>query len=87
MNNLRENNYGYTLPAAVVRLIEEFEEDEDEERLECLDKILDSCDSSDVKLLRNYENLSDIIEGYFRMLNDPQQLLNKLIEDAKIGRF
>lgn len=87
MDNLRDNNYGYTLPAAVVRLIEEFEEEEDEERLECLDKILDSCDSTDVKLLRNYENLSGIIEGYFRMLDNPEELLNKLIEDAKTRRF
>ena len=87
MDNLRDNNYGYTLPAAVIRLIEEFEEEEDKERLECLDKILDSCDSTDVKLLRNYENLSGIIEGYFRMLDNPEELLNKLIEDAKIRRF
>jgi len=41
MENFRDNNYGYTLPSAVIELIEEFEEGEDEEKMECLDKIFD----------------------------------------------
>ena len=61
---------------------EEFQEDEDEERMECLGKILDECDHTDLKILRDYEKLSQLIEDYFEMLYDPNILLTKMIEYA-----
>lgn len=51
MENFRDNNYGYPLPSAVIELIEE---DEDEEKMECLGKILDQCDHTDLRILRDY---------------------------------
>ena len=39
MEDLRDNNYGFELPEAVIEHIEECEEDNDEERLETLDMI------------------------------------------------
>ncbi len=86
MENFRENNYGYPLPAAVIRLIEEFEEDEDAESMECLGKILDQCDHTDLKLLRDYEKLSQLIEDYIEMLNDPDILLTKFVSYIRFGR-
>jgi hypothetical protein len=87
MENFRDNNYGYPLPAAVIELIEEFEEDEDEEKMECLGKILDQCDHTDLNILRDYEKLSQIIEDYFEMLYEPDILLSKLVDYARWGRF
>jgi hypothetical protein len=86
MENFRENNYGYPLPAAVIELIEEFEEDNDEEKMECLGKILEQCDHTDLKILRDYEKLSQIIENYFEILNEPYILLTKLVDCARNGR-
>ena len=88
MEDLRDNNYGYTLPAAVLQLIQEFEEDEDEEQLECLDKILDECDHTDLKLLSDYEKLSQIIDDYFERLNESEDvLLTRLVDRARYGCF
>lgn len=87
MENFRDNNYGYPLPSAVIELIEEFEEDEDEEKMECLGKILDQCVNTDLRILRDYEKLSQIIEDYFEMLYEPDILLTKLVDYARWGRF
>lgn len=84
MENFRDNNYGYPLPAAVIELIEEFE---DEEKMECLGKILDQCDHTDLNILRDYEKLSQIVEDYFEMLYEPDILLTKLVDYARLGRF
>lgn len=46
--NLLEKEYDYPLPSAVLRLVEEFKEDE--EKTACLEKILNQCTYDDFRL-------------------------------------
>jgi hypothetical protein len=55
--------------------------------MECLGKILDQCDHTDLQILRDYEKLSQIIEDYFEMLYEPDILLTKLVDYSRWGRF
>lgn len=55
--------------------------------MECLGKILDQCDHTDLRILRDYEKLSQIVEDYFEMLYEPDILLTKLVDYARWGRF
>ena len=68
MEDLRDNNYGFELPEAVWEHIEECEEDE--ERLETLDMILDLCNHTDLKMLSDYSAIEDILNDYINLQND-----------------
>ena len=80
MEDLRDNNYGYKLPEAVLEHIEECEEDEDEERLEILDMILDLCDYTDLKMLNDYSAIEDMLNDYINLQNDTGALLEFILE-------
>ena len=80
MEDLRDNNYGFELPEAVLEHIEECEEDEDEERLETLDMILDLCDHTDLKMLSDYSAIENMLNEYINLQNDTGALLEFILE-------
>ena len=84
MDNLRDNNYGFELTDAVLEHIQEYEEDQDTESLEILDKILDLCDHTDLKMLEDYDSIYDIIDKYINYLNDSDLLLEDIVRN-KVG--
>ncbi len=80
MENLRDNNYGYKLPEAIIEHIKEYEEGEDQERLQALDMILDLCDYIDLNMLSDFSAAEDILEDYFNFLDDRGALLAFILE-------
>jgi len=85
MENLRDNNYGYELPFAILEIIEECEEDEDEEKLEILDKILDLCDHTDLEILSQENTIDNLISKYEELRDDEDVLLSMLVKKAQRG--
>ena len=80
MENLRDNNYGYELPEAIIEHIEEYEESEYEERLQALDMILDLCDHTDLDMLSDFDAVEDILEDYCNFQDDRGALLAFILE-------
>jgi len=83
MENLRENNYGYELPPAIIELIEEFEDGEDEESLEILDQILDLCDHTDLNMLSQFDIIDNLMSTYDELRSDENALLEMLVTQAQ----
>ena len=83
MENLRDNNYGYELPGTIFELIEEYEEDQDEEKIEALDKILDMCDHTDLEMLSNFNSIDELLNTYERLRDDSDALLEYLLNEAQ----
>ena len=84
MENLRDNNYGYELPDAVIEHIEECEESSDEKRLEILDKILDICDYTDLYMLDDYDAIEYIIDEYVPYLNNLESLVTSKQKEFRV---
>lgn len=83
MENLRDNNYGYELPFSILEIIEECEEDENEEKLEILDKILDLCDHTDLELLSQEDTIDNLIIKYEDFRDNEDALLSMLVKKAQ----
>jgi len=83
MEDLRDNNYGYELPDTILELIEEFEEDQDEEKLEALDKLLDMCDHTDLKMLSEQDTVDELLDTHERLRDDSNALLEHLLTIAQ----
>ena len=83
MENLRENNYGYELPPAILGLIEDFEEGEEEENLEILNQILDLCDHTDLNMLSQFDIIDNLMSTYDELRSDENALLEMLVTQAQ----